>query len=118
METKDSPRIESGIIKWYEGDAFYLNFSIFDERGDAIELNENDRIVVKFHNELKLIKKYEIEKPTGGLFLVHIDGSATKLFKRGEYHYDVELSRNFGETIQTLLRCGDIEVEGCERCRR
>ena len=120
MATKQSPRIENGTIKWYEGDAFYLYFTIDDVNSDPvvpIKLEENDKIVVIFRQQCREMRRFEILESKSGLFPVHVDERTTKLFREGQYFYDIELHRNNSDTIQTIVQCGKIEVEGCRQCQ-
>lgn len=116
MATKQSPRNENGIIKWYEGDAFFLDFAINDYFTKLpLELGGNDWVSIEFRDSRRPIKKFnEMVKTEEGLFRVHIDKDLTKLFRVGKYEYDIEYHRNNDETIQTILECGKVEVEGCQ----
>lgn len=119
METLQSPRIENDTIYWYEGDAFYLNFSLSNsETNESIYLQENDKIVVRFYScNCRLVCVKEITEQVGEFYPIHIDSKLTTAFSSGKYHYDIELHRNNSETIQTILEGGKIEVQGCKRCR-
>lgn len=122
MGTLQSPRVdEKGILYWYEGDAFFLNFSMKDKKtGAQIILGQNDKFVVTFHNANteKFVAEFYIEKMVGEFYPIHIDSEITNVFKEGLYHYDIELHRNNSETIQTILSCGEAIVEGCCKCKK
>ena len=120
MATKKSPRVENGIIKWYEGDAFYLYFNLLmgikSEGLYPLELSENDKVTVTFSTlQDRVIKIFEITETVADKFPIYIDAKTTRIFRKGKYHYDIELHRNNDETIQTLLKCGEVEVEGCQK---
>lgn len=118
MATKQSPRNENGIIKWYEGDIFFLDFALNDYYTKLpIEVGENDRFSIEFHNCQRTIKRFdEMVKTEEGLYRIHIDKDVTKLFRVGKYHYDIRYHKNNDETRQTIYECGEVEVEGC-RCQ-
>lgn len=113
---KTSPRIEDGIIKWYCGDAFFIDFEIMDdEAGKALELSENDGVVITFYNrQLIAVKKFEFK---GGMscncLSCHIDKDTTKFFTAGKYTYAIRYCKNNCETMQTVKAVGECEVERC-----
>ena len=113
---KESPRIEDGIIKWYCGDAFFLDFDVIDDRtGKALELEERDGVVITFYNhQLLVVKKFEF---TGGIscdcLTCHIDKATSKLFATGKYTYNIRYCQNNCETMQTVKAIGECEVERC-----
>ena len=120
MATLQSPRIENGVIKWYEGDAFYIRFNIYNlYNGEVIELSDKDHIDVEFYDCRRTVAAFrDIKLGADGLFSIHIDSRLTQSFKVGEYHYKIELHKNDSETIQTIERCGKAEVEGVCECRK
>lgn len=119
MSTLQSPRVENGTIKWYEGDAFFLNFSMRYKGGEEeISLGENDKFVINFYQNCnRPLWSAEIHEMVGSFYPIHIDSRVTRIFGVGKYHYDIELHKNNSETIQTILKCGKIEVEGCNQCQ-
>ena len=113
--TKQSPRVENGVLKWYVGNAFYINFTITnDSDGKLLGFNENDYVKVIFRDKRRIIKTFDVREVEEGRIQIHMDSRSTCLFGVGKYHYDIELYRNGGETIQTLYKCGEAEVEGCD----
>ena len=112
-ETKQSPRSENGIIKWYEGDIFFLDFAVNDYfTKQPIELGENDRLSIEFHTCQRLIKIFDkMDKTEEGLFRIHIDKDITRLFKAGRYHYDIRYHKNNDETRQTIY-------DGCSKRKK
>lgn len=118
MATQQSPRIENNVIKWYEGDVFYLSFDFINENTNApIELIEGDSFEIDFFNGCRLIKTIKITEKTNGLYLCYIDERTTRLFTVGEYSYTVQYIRNNGELKQTIENCGKCIVEGVCKCR-
>lgn len=121
MGTKQSPRVEKGIIKWYEGDAFFLPFNIKDAITKLpIVLGESDQAVAKiFDCRERILASFEdVQQDERGRFVIHIDDELTNRFKEGKYHYKWEIHKNNNETIQTIKACGDIEVEGWCKCQK
>ena len=111
-----SPRIENGIIKWYCGDAFFINFDIIDDETKApLELGEYDSIEVSFYNaQLRPVKTFEFR---GAMVCnelkYHINETITKLFPVGKYTYCIKYHKNNNETIATVKAVGECEVERC-----
>lgn len=116
-ETKQSPRSENGIIKWYEGDVFFLDFIIKDYyTKEPIVVEGKDKVVIEFHDNRKPIKSFGVVSTNSGVFSIYMDKDSTKLFKVGKYHYKIKYHKNDSETIQTIYDCGKVEVEGCCQC--
>ena len=120
MATEISPRVENGVLKWYEGDAFFVRFGLVinKQTGEELVIGESDKVVVTFYDSYcRKIVAIDVPVSNGKTLPVHIDSRRSKLFPVGNYHYDVELHRNNSETIQTIAHCCKVEVEGC-KCRQ
>lgn len=119
MATLQSPRIENGVLKWYEGDAFYIDYELKNEEtGEIVETDENDGLVIEFYCGRKKIRSFNLEKIEESVYQLHIDARSSKLFTVGEYAYTVELHKNNSQTIQTIENCGRAIVEGICQCKK
>lgn len=122
MATKQSPRIENGIIKWYEGDAFYLRFPLTQKVGDdkvPYILGDNDSVSFEITDcrDRTIVIMESLPQNEYGVCLAHIDKETTKRLTEGKYHYKLRLHVNDSEVIQTITNCGDIEVSGGCSCQ-
>lgn len=108
---EQSPRIcEDGTIKWYEGDTFQLEFdyTFTDENGNVIAAGPDDKIRIYFTSKASLLNVYEAEVVGTNKLLVNVDEDVTKLFKAGEYEYNVRREAQF---ITTLNKQNKVVVE-------
>lgn len=120
--TLKSPRIENGIIKWYEGDAFYLRFPLTYKSGEEKRpyiLEENDSVSFEITDcrDRTIVQIESLPQDAYGVCLAHIDKETTKRLTEGIYHYKLRLHINNSEVIQTITNCGDIEVSGGCSCQ-
>lgn len=113
---KVSPRVENGIIKWYCGDAFYINFELIDDNtNEPITLNPKDTVTVSFYNkQLLLVKRFIFGGGADcGCLRCHICKDTTKGFLVGRYTYDIKYYNDTEKTISTVKDNGQCEVERC-----
>ena len=68
-----SPRIDKGVLRWYEGDTFsiVLRFDLKDQDGEA----ENDQVTLNF------------------------DATVTAKFTKGKYTYDIRYTHGDKTTL-------------------
>ncbi len=97
-----SPRVVNGILQWYEGDEFEVDFKLEleDPDGEKILLGDNDTVNVIIKNDrMEEIKTFEFANvPDNSISLV-FDGGVTSLFKAGAYFYDIRLSGTYNTTV-------------------
>lgn len=105
-----SPRIcDKGIIHWYEGDTFELDFELTftDDTGEIIPIKETDEISICFRDRYKNII-YETKVIGTNTLPICINKEITKLFKAGKYSYCV---RRNSEFITTIMKENIVLVE-------
>lgn len=113
---QQSPRINNGVIYWYQGDTFTLTFAI-DLTNDTTIFNNTDRVTIEFftHGRTSLLHLEYAEGQFQRIndkyieFDVEIDEERTSLFARGRYNYD--MIHTAGEDITTIVSKGGIIVE-------
>ena len=101
---EQSPRIcEDGIIRWYEGDTFELEFELTftDDNDNPITIQPGDKIAICFTDQYQNII-HTIETVGTNILKVAIDNEATKKFKKGKYNYCVRRIANYTTTIMRL----------------
>ena len=89
---RQSPRIENGIVKWYEGDTFdlCLELELTDQDGDDIAIAASSTVTVEFVNrQNEAVKTFEFTGITGNTVTLDFDSACTALFPKGEYRYCV-----------------------------
>ena len=107
---KQSPRLENGIVKWYEGDTFRLQLvlDIVDQDGECVEIGEEDIVTVSFHNDdLASVKEFCFTGVENNTITLLFDSTCTALFPAGHYTYDVRCS---GAQRTTVCRGNEAEV--------
>lgn len=111
---KPSPRIENGILIWYQGDTFVLRLALQlrDCFGLPVALTEQDSLEITVRDlreDVVTVFSFPGEALTEGEVEVSFDGERSALLKAGEYTYDVVLCH--GERI-TLAKNNRMIVEG------
>lgn len=106
---KMSPRIENGIIYWYEGDTFEFNIAIElrDQDGEVVTPSDQSAFEMIVRDE----KNDEIfsEKQYGvSGFTFACDENVTALFRKGKYRYDINY---YGEYKTSLAEDNRMIVE-------
>lgn len=110
---KMSPRIENGVLYWFEGDTFRLNLilTLKDQDGAPVTVKAEETLELTFLNKhrdtVKTVTFPGGEAATGKVTLV-VDEELSALFPAGRYSYDLRL---LGEERTTLIRGGTIIVE-------
>ena len=112
-ETKQSPRLENGVIYWYEGDTFQLvlTLRLLDADGAPVTLGATDRLELTFRNRQEdtiATCTWRAEEITNNQLPLQVDEAMTALFPCGRYRYDLRL---LGEERTTLVRNGQVVVE-------
>ncbi len=110
---KLSPRIENGVIYWYQGDTFHLHLhlELRDAEGLPVEPGEEDTMELCFYNKSMdpvATIPFTNEQVRSGVLTVVMDKATTALFPAGKYTYDLRLQ---GQQRTTLVRGGLAEVE-------
>ena len=124
--TTESPRIENGIIKWYEGDEFGIDFELIDnETGEPYTLKNGETVEITFYKQgitksftsdsrvaSVLVKAFTFDHTADCSALTcNFDKATTNLFSVGRYTYCIKL--NTAEARQTVSANNVVEVEKC-----
>ena len=97
-----SPRIVNGVLKWYEGDTFelVLELDLTDQDGEAIIIGASDTVRIVFLDECReQVKEFSFTNVQNNTVTLEFDSTATALFGKGRYSYDVYLSSNARVTL-------------------
>lgn len=87
---RPSPRIEKGIILWYEGDEFeiVLELDLTDADGEEIILGDTETVTVEIKDRNGARVKQFVFSGNNYITL-KFDEETTELFRRGSYFYDI-----------------------------
>lgn len=106
---KMSPRIENGIVYWYEGDTFEFNLSInlVDQDGESVTPSDGSAFEMiirdQRNDEVYRVKEYGVSGITFAC-----DEQTTALFRKGKYKYDINY---YGEYKTSLAEDNIMIVE-------
>ena len=107
---KQSPRIENGVVKWYEGDTFalQLELDIVDQDGERVILAPEDTVTAVFRNDaLSVVKEFTFTDVADNTITLAFDNTCTALFPAGHYTYDI---RCIGTRRTTVCSGNEAEV--------
>lgn len=97
-----SPRIASGVIKWYQGDTFDIDLKInlTDQDGDPVTIGASDTVKVLFLDCCgNTVKEFTCTNIQNNTITLDFDATCTALFGKGNYTYDVYLNADERTTI-------------------
>lgn len=109
---KMSPRIENGVLCWYEGDEFSLsiNLALTDGDGEKITIAPEDKVNILFTDEKdEKIKEFVFTAVSADTVTLEFMDETTALFKEGKYKYNITIEHK-GITT-TLANGNDVSVE-------
>lgn len=108
---KASPRIEAGVLCWYEGDTFDLEiqFALLDQDEDAVHMQESDRVTVTFLDETrKPVREFSFTELEDNRVTLVFDEAVSGTFTKGRYTYDVRYTH---ANKTTLVRDNRVLVQ-------
>lgn len=108
---KASPRMENGVIRWYEGDTFrltlILNLKMLSE--ESYPIGEGDSVTVNTYDDIKnLVESINFDKIENNSVVIDFDSVRTAKYPKGKYRYDVIFKSNY---ITTVADKNDFIVE-------
>lgn len=115
ITAKQSPRIEDGILKWYEGDTFSFIWTINltnKDTGNPMVFMPEESVDFEFCNEFgQLIQVFSFDNiPTDNKVRLDFNEDVSRKFRIGKYKYSVKYN---GINTVTLGACNKAEVEKC-----
>jgi len=99
---KQSPRLETGVLKWYALDTFdlVLTLDLTDQDGEAITIAPADTVAVTFSDENgDTVKTFTFTSIANNTVTLAFDAAASALFPRGRYTYRVTLTHGDRRTV-------------------
>ena len=115
---KQSPRIKDGVIYWYHGDAFYVDWEVHLTDGEqVVEFQPGDELIWNFFSQAD--KNKPVHTFSFGYDDIH-DNMVTLNFTReisnkfdiGTYTYCVKFADHDGRLV-TLNATNKVKVEEC-----
>ena len=97
-----SPRIDKGVLRWYEGDTFEitLNFELQDQDGEAVTMGKTDSVSVAFLDDTrKTVHTFSFAKVENDQVKLVFDATVSAKFTKGKYTYDVRYTHGDKTTL-------------------
>lgn len=99
---RPSPRIEKGVLCWYEGDTFEitLRFALRDQDNEAVEMGSGDGVTVTFLDETRqTVHTFSFPGVTDNQVTLVFDETVSGKFQKGRYRYDVRYTHGDRTTL-------------------
>lgn len=99
---RPSPRIDRGVLCWYEGDTFEitLRFDLHDQDGETVEMQTGDSVAVTFLDDTrKTVQTFNFEAVEDNRVTLVFDAAVSANFPRGKYTYDVRYTHGDKTTL-------------------
>ena len=106
-----SPRIDKGVLRWYEGDTFeiVLKFELQDQDGEPVTMGTSDSVTVTFLDDTRqAVHTFSFATVENDQVKMAFDETVSAKFTKGKYTYDVRYA--LGEKT-TLARDNRAFVE-------
>lgn len=100
-KTKDSPRIENGVLYFYEGDTFVFKLDLnFTQDGEPLEIEPTDTVIFEFKDERgDIIASQIFTNIVDNKVDMEWDTEFTSHFSKGKYTYRARYISDFTTTI-------------------
>lgn len=111
---KLSPRVNNGVLYWYDGDMFDITF-VFDmalNNGTPVNATSKDTIDIIFYDhcgDVVVEKTFTGSDIVDSGVTIKFDAATTALFPEGEYTYDIDYTS--GKYKCSLVESNQIFVE-------
>lgn len=106
-----SPRIQNGVVLWYEGDTFVweIVFDLIDQDCEEKKILSTETVNVVFTDKrMNIVKTFTFSNVENNVVSMDFDTDVTALFEKGTYTYDIYLN---GTKRVTLANENKVVVE-------
>ena len=82
-----SPRIDKGVLRWYEGNTFsiVLRFDLKDQDGEAVTIGTTDSMAVVFLDDTRqTVHTFSFAKVENDQVTLNFDATVTEKFTKGK----------------------------------
>ena len=111
QKAEHSPKIVNGVLSWYEGNTFELQFELelVDQDDFPITIADTDTVDIVFRDKKrKIVKGFHFENISENIVVLNFDIEVTALFPEGKYTFDMDYT---GENRVTILHDSPVRVE-------
>ena len=97
-----SPRIDKGVLRWYEGDTFsiVLRLDLKDQDGEDVTIGTADSVSVEFLDDTRqTVHTFSFSEVTNNQITLEFDEQTTAKFGKGKYTYDIRYAHGEKTTL-------------------
>ena len=97
-----SPRIDKGVLRWYEGDTFEitLHFELQDQDGENVTMGTTDSVSVEFLDDTRqTVHTFSFDSVEDNRVKLTFDEMVSAKFTKGKYTYDVRYTHGDKTTL-------------------
>lgn len=97
-----SPRIDKGVLRWYEGDTFEitLKFELQDQDGEDVTMGTTDSVSVVFLDDTRQpVQTFSFDSVEDNRVKLTFDETVSAKFTKGKYTYDVRYTHGDKTTL-------------------
>lgn len=97
-----SPRIDKGVLRWYEGDTFeiVLKFELQDQDGEDVTMGASDSVEITFLDDTRqTVHTFSFAKVEDDQVKLKFDAEVSAKFSKGKYTYDVRYAHGDKTTL-------------------
>lgn len=97
-----SPRIDKGVLRWYEGDTFsiVLRFDLKDQDGEDVTMGTSDSVEVAFLDDTRqTVHTFSFAKVEADQVKLKFDAEVSAKFTKGKYTYDIRYAHGDKTTL-------------------
>lgn len=105
---KQSPRLDNGVLAWYQGDTFSLQIELDMTDQDGVAVEATGDVEVVFRDDCHNIVKEFTCTPSNNIITLNFNEDVSALFPIGEYTYDMYYN---GEHRTTIANDNKVVVE-------
>lgn len=87
-----SPRLDKGVLRWYEGDTFKiaLRFELKDQDGESVSVGTTDSVNVEFLDDTRqTVHTFSFPEVEENQVELEFNAEVTAKFGKGKYTYDI-----------------------------
>ena len=97
-----SPRVDKGVLRWYEGDTFevVLQFDLQDQDGEDVTMGTTDSVTVEFFDDTQeTVHTFGFDKVENDQVKLGFDATVSAKFSKGKYTYDIRYAHGDKTTL-------------------
>ena len=97
-----SPRVDKGVLRWYEGDTFevVLQVDLQDQDGEDVTMGTTGSVTVEFYDDTQAtIHTFSFDKVENDQVKLAFNATVSAKFLKGKYTYDIRYAHGDKTTL-------------------